>query len=92
MAVIDDGVDVDHPLLKRNVWRNPRKSARDSVGRDFFLPDDDPDHFNPRPKKFRFPFDELPGNDIHGTPCAGVVVAVGRNARSASRRARACSR
>lgn len=77
VAVIDDGVDVEHPLLKRNVWRNPRKSARDSVGRDFFLPDDDPDHFNPRPKKFRFPFDEMPGNDIHGTPCAGVVVAVG---------------
>ena len=77
VAVIDDGVDVEHPLLKRNVWRNPKKTARDSVGRDFFLPDDDPDHFNPRPKKFRFPFDELAGNDIHGTPCAGVVVAVG---------------
>jgi subtilisin family serine protease len=77
VAVLDDGVDVEHPLLKRNIWRNPKKSAKDSVGRDFFLPDDDPDHFNPRPKKFRLPFDEMPGNDIHGTPCAGVVVAIG---------------
>jgi subtilisin family serine protease len=77
VAVLDDGVDVEHPLLRRNVWRSPSKSARDSVGRDFFLPDDHPDHFNPRPKKFRYPYDDMPGNDIHGTPCAGVVAAAG---------------
>lgn len=77
VAVLDDGVDVAHPLLRANVWRNPTRSARDTLGRDFFLPDDHPDHFNPRPKKFRYPYDEMPGNDIHGTPCAGVVAAVG---------------
>jgi subtilisin family serine protease len=80
VAVLDDGVDLEHPALKRNVWRNPKKNARDQVGRDFFLPDDHPDHFNPRPKLFRYPFDQMRGNDIHGTPCAGVVAAVGPKA------------
>lgn len=78
VAILDDGVDVDHPNLRANVWRARR--GRDRVGRDFFLPDEHPDHFNPRPKKFRFPYDEMEGNDIHGTPCAGVVAASGRGA------------
>ena len=43
------------------------------------MPDTDPDHFNPRPKRFQTPFDQMAGNDIHGTPCAGV--AVGRGPR-----------
>ena len=77
VAVLDDGVDIDHPLLRRNVWRNPKKRGRDVAGRDFFLADDHPDHFNPRPKRFRAPFGEMEGNDIHGTPCAGVVAAAG---------------
>jgi subtilisin family serine protease len=80
VAVLDDGVDLEHPELERNVWHNPKKSAKDKVGRDFFLPDDNPDHFNPRPKRYRFPFDQMRGNDIHGTPCAGVAVAAGPRA------------
>ena len=80
VAVLDDGVDIEHPLLRPNVWRNPKKNAKDVAGRDFFLPDDHPDHFNPRPKRFRAPFDEMEGNDIHGTPCAGVVAAAGTQA------------
>jgi subtilisin family serine protease len=78
VAVLDDGVDVDHPNLQANVWR--ATGGKDRVGRDFFLPDDHPDHYNPRPKKFRFPFDDMPGNDIHGTPCAGVIAAAGGGA------------
>jgi subtilisin family serine protease len=79
VAVLDDGVDVDHPNLRRNVKKNPDPDEpRDRVGRDFFIPDDDdPEHFDPRPKKFRFPFQQLAGNDIHGTPCAGVIAAAG---------------
>jgi subtilisin family serine protease len=79
VAVIDDGVDVDHPNLRAAIKRNPTAiEPRDLLGRDFFVPDDnDPEHFNPRPKKFRVPFDQMAGNDIHGTPCAGVVGARG---------------
>jgi subtilisin family serine protease len=79
VAVLDDGVDVDHPNLKTRIWKNPDASAQDRIGRDFFVPDDDPGRFNPRPKLFQFPFDQMPGNDIHGTPCAGVIAAPGRD-------------
>lgn len=77
VAVLDDGVDVEHPNLKASLWRNPDPGSRDRIGRDFFLPDSDPDHFNPRPKRFRFPFDQVDGNDIHGTCCAGLIGAQG---------------
>ena len=79
VAVLDDGVDVDHPNLRSRIWKNPDASAPDARGRDYFLPDDDPGHFDPRPKLFRFPFDQMTGNDIHGTPCAGVIAAAGRD-------------
>jgi subtilisin family serine protease len=78
IAVLDDGIDVEHPELRGNVLRNPDPDEpRDLCGRDFYLPEDDADHFNPRPKRFRKPFDDVSGNDIHGTPCAGVAVGRG---------------
>lgn len=81
VAVLDDGIDVEHPELRANVLRNPDPDEpRDLCGRDFYLPDDDADHFNPRPKRFRAPFEEMAGNDIHGTCCAGVAVGRGPKA------------
>ena len=77
VAVLDDGVDIDHPNLRSRIWRNPDAQAKNKFGRDFFVRDDDPDHFNPRPKLFRDPFDQMAGNDIHGTPCSGVIAAAG---------------
>jgi len=77
VAVLDDGVDVDHPNLRASLWRNPDPSARDQIGRDFCLPDHDPGHFDPRPKRFQYPFDRTKGNDIHGTACAGLISAGG---------------
>ena len=80
VAVLDDGVDMAHPNLKQNIWRNPDRTAPDEHGRDFFLPDDHPDHYNPNPKRFAHPYDAMTGNDIHGTPCAGVIAAAGKGA------------
>lgn len=74
IAIIDDGVDIDHPDLKLNIWKNPNESEPDVHGWDFY-----DDNNDPRPKKFTPPYDDLPGNDSHGTPCAGVAAAVGGN-------------
>lgn len=81
VAVLDDGVDVDHPNLKTNIARRPDASQPlDLVGRDFFVPKSAAaEHFNPRPKIFQFPFDVMTNNDIHGTPCAGVIAGAGKN-------------
>jgi subtilisin family serine protease len=76
IAIIDDGIDLDHPDLAPNIWTNPRRGARDRHGRDFV---DDNDPWNPRPKVFHPPFDDTDTNDIHGTPCAGVAAAAGNN-------------
>ena len=80
VAVLDDGVDVDHPNLKANIRKKPDPNEpRDLCGRDFFIPDNNNlEHFNPRPKLYQFPFDQMTGNDIHGTPCAGVIAALGK--------------
>jgi len=80
IAILDDGVDIEHPNLKSNILKNPDPNQPlDLVGRDFFIPDNaNPEHFNPRPKNFQYPYDQMAGNDIHGTPCAGVVAATGK--------------
>lgn len=78
VAVVDDGVDIDHPNLKSRIVRNPDPTdPRDLYGRDFFVPDSNPEHYDPRPKVFTFPYDQLSGNDIHATPCAGVIAGDG---------------
>jgi subtilisin family serine protease len=88
VAVVDDGVDLEHPALRGRLWRNPERGALDTVGRDFFLPPEHPDHFNPRPKKWRYPYNQMAGNDSHGTPCAGLVVARGPQALGVAHEAR----
>ncbi|MCI0336207.1 MAG: S8 family serine peptidase, partial [Acidobacteria bacterium] len=74
IAIVDDGVDIGHPDLKMNIWVNPDTTAPDRNGRNFY-----DDNFDPRPRYFRQPFEQLEGNDNHGTPCAGVAAAVGNN-------------
>ena len=82
IAILDDGVDIDHPALKDQIWHNPDGSSPDKFGRDFFLDPSDPGHFDPRPKVFVSPFDDPTANDIHGTPCAGLAGAMAPDGRA----------
>ena len=66
IAVLDDGVDVDHPNLVGRVAAE--------LGRDFNFQSDAPDHFNPRPK-VKAPSPSK--SDYHGTSCAGVICSDG---------------
>ena len=70
VACIDDGLSYNH--MNINVWINPNAQAPDKHGRDFY--DED---FDPIPRYFKEPFDNFTINDIHGTPCAGVICAKG---------------
>ncbi len=79
VAVLDDGIDLSHPNLRYRIFRNPDpNNAKDKVGRDFYLPSDHDEHYDPRPKVFTYPYHVMRGNDIHGTPCAGVIASDGR--------------
>lgn len=78
VAVLDDGVDIDHPGLQGQIRLEPDPNEpRDRYGRDFVVPVDHPSHFDPRPKIFNYEFNLSKTNDIHGTPCAGLIVASG---------------
>ncbi|HSY35597.1 MAG TPA: S8 family serine peptidase [Acidobacteriaceae bacterium] len=79
VAVLDDGVDLNHPALRQQIWTNPDPTALDQHGRDYFLDPSDPGFNDPNPKVFNSPFDDATQNDIHGTPCAGLVGAADPN-------------
>lgn len=75
VAVLDDGVDIDHPALRGQMWRNPDVAAPDQFGRDYWLDPSDSGFNDPRPKEFGEPFNDVLHNDIHGTACSGLVAA-----------------
>jgi len=86
IAIVDDGVDIDHPDLHANIWVNPKAGAPDRNGRNFF-----DNNFDPRPRYFKSPYANVITNDIHGTACAGVAAAVGNNKHGVVGIAHACA-
>ncbi len=75
IGVIDSGVQIDHPDLADNIWKNPGELPGNGI-------DDDGNGFIDDVNGWDFgALDNDPDDDIvgHGTPCAGMIGAVGNN-------------
>jgi hypothetical protein len=83
IAVIDSGVDIDHPDLENNIWRNKDEIDKDGIDNDQNGYIDDVSGWDfvlnlPDPKpKFAGKFSSLGIN--HGTLVSGVIGAVANN-------------
>jgi subtilisin family serine protease len=83
VAILDSGVDINHPDLKNNIWVNSDEIPGDGIDNDnngyvddingWDFVEDNPD---PRPK-FSGPFSSI--GIQHGTLLAGVIAAEGNN-------------
>ncbi|MEI8242214.1 MAG: LamG-like jellyroll fold domain-containing protein [bacterium] len=80
VAVIDSGVDYNHPDLKNNMWRNPGEIAGNGI-------DDDGNGYVDDVYGYDFgagdadPMDDVVG---HGTHVAGIIGATGNDATGVS--------
>ena len=83
IAIIDSGVQIDHPDLKNNIWQNPKEingNTRDDDNNGFLNDINGWDFVNntpdPSPK-----FDPGYTSDLmHGTIIAGLIASEGNNA------------
>ncbi len=74
IAVVDTGIDYNHPDLKNNIWTNPGEIAGDGKDNDGNGYIDDVHGYDFYGKKGD-PMD----NHSHGTHCAGTIGAEGNN-------------
>ncbi|MEA2069341.1 MAG: S8 family serine peptidase, partial [Verrucomicrobiota bacterium] len=75
VAVIDTGMDMDHPDLVSNVWTNEGEIAGDGVDNDNNGYIDDVNGWN-----FVADTNNPEDDQSHGSHCAGTIGAVGNNA------------
>jgi subtilisin family serine protease len=76
VAVIDTGIQIDHPDLKDNIWTNPGETAGDGIDNDGngFIDDVNGwDFANNDASVYDGTFDD------HGTHCAGTIAGRGNN-------------
>jgi len=74
IAVIDTGIDYNHPDLKANMWTNPGEIPGDGIDNDGNGVIDDVHGYNANADNG----DPMDGHG-HGTHCAGTIAAVGDN-------------
>jgi len=74
IALIDTGIDYNHPDLAANVWTNPGEIAGNGIDDDNNGVIDDVHGFN----AYANTGDPLDGHS-HGTHCAGTIAGVGNN-------------
>lgn len=83
VAVIDTGIDVNHPDIKNNLWKNPGETGLDAKGRNKATNgiDDDNNGFVDDVHGWNFVESNhsLTDNHGHGTHIAGIVGAEGDN-------------
>jgi len=73
LAIIDGGVDIDHPDLVKNIWTNPREIPGNGLDDDGNGYPDDVNGWNFADKT------PTPVKDKHGTHVAGIAAASGNN-------------
>jgi subtilisin family serine protease len=74
IAIIDTGIDYNHPDLAANIWTNPGEIAGDGIDNDNNGVIDDIHGYYPGANSG----DPMDGHS-HGTHCAGTIAAVGNN-------------